>query len=67
MVEISFVVYMIVGTFLDVAYFDVFYQFIVVVILLKEHMYQMVKSWHLSPGEERLRRSHVRASLAGSR
>jgi len=67
MVEISFVVYMIVGTFLDVAYFDVFYQFIVVVILLKEHMYQMVKSWHSSPGEERFRRSHVRASLAGSR
>ncbi|GJL54364.1 MAG: membrane protein [Nitrospirales bacterium] len=66
MVEISFVVYMIVGTFLDVAYFDVFYQFIVVVILLKEYMYSVVRSWHRSAEDERFRRSHVRASLAGT-
>ena len=67
MIEISLIVYMIVGTFLDVAYFDVYYHFIVAVILLKEHMYQVVRSWHATPKEESLRRPHARASFAGVR
>ncbi len=47
MLQISFVVYMIVGTFLDTAYFDVFYQLVAVVVLLKEHMHRVVRSWHM--------------------
>ena len=66
MMEVSFIVFMIVGTFLDVAYFDVYYQFIAVVILLKEHMYQVVRSWHTTP-RERFRHSHPRESLATAR
>lgn len=67
MIEVSLIVYMIIGTFLDVAYFDIYYQFIVVVILLKEHMYQVVRSWHATPQEESLRRPHARASYVSVR
>ena len=67
MIEVSFIVYMIIGTFLDVAYFDVFYQFIVVIILLKEHMYHVVRSWHATSREGNLSHLHTRASLAGVR
>ncbi|MGB0909712.1 MAG: O-antigen ligase family protein, partial [Nitrospirales bacterium] len=66
MMEVSFIVFMIVGTFLDVAYFDVYYQFIAVVILLKEHMYQVVRSWHTSP-RARVRQPTRRVSLATAR
>lgn len=67
MIEVSLIVYMVVGTFLDVAYFDLFYQFIAVAILLKEQMYQVVRSWHATPKDDRLRRPHARASFASVR
>ena len=67
MIEVCFVVYMIVGTFIDVAYFDVYYQVVVVVILLKEYMYRVVRSWHSAPAEGSIRQSHAKASLVGAR
>ena len=67
MIEVNLVVFMIVGTFLDVAYFDVYYQVIAAVILLKEYMYRVMMSWHSAPAEGSIRQSHVKASLVGAR
>lgn len=68
MIEVCLVVFMIVGTFLDVAYFDVYYQIIAVVILLKESMYRVVRTWHTAPAEGSLRQqAHAKASLVGAR
>ncbi len=67
MIEVSFIVYMVVGTFLDIAYFDLYYQFIVVAILLKEYMYHVVRSWRTTPKEKLHRKPHGRASFAGVR
>ncbi len=65
MIQISLVVYCIVGTFLDIAYFDVFYYLVGVVILLKEHMYQVVRSWHLKERETGTMLKSRRQSLVG--
>ena len=66
MIQISFVVYCIVGTFLDTAYFDVFYQLIGVVILLKEYMYSVVRSWHTAERELEHSQRNRSPSLVGA-
>ncbi len=66
MIQISLVVYCIVGTFLDIAYFDVFYQLVGVVILLKEYMYRVVRSWHAKENELAHVQRRKRTPLVGA-
>ena len=57
MIQASFVVYMISGTFLDIAYFDLFYQLIAVVIIVKDQVRQQLgKLTFTSPKGSRVAR-----------
>ena len=66
MIQICLIVYSIVGTFLDTAYFDVYYQLVGVTILLKEYMYSVVRSWHESEGENLPLRRQQKPTLVGA-
>lgn len=66
MIQLSFIVYAIVGTFLDTAYFDVYYQLIGVTILLKQYMYGVIRSWHQTGEVREYPQRHQRPSLVGA-
>ena len=65
MLQVSFVAYMVVGTFLDTAYFDVFYQLVAVVILLAEHSYRFHNNRRYVQEDDYNQRMVEKQSFAG--
>jgi len=49
MLRLSFVAYVIASTFLDTAYFEIFYQFVATIIIIKEIMKKMMMNSALQP------------------
>ncbi len=66
MIQVCFIVYCIVGTFLDIAYFDVFYQLIGAIILLKEYMHSVERSGHVTRKKMRHSQEHKNPILVST-
>jgi len=60
MIQISLMVYILIGTFYDSAYFDLFYQLVAIIIIAKELINHSVNKIHL---DETILRAEFRLSL----